>query len=142
LRIHNATIRACLRTHHGTEITHTGDGIEASFSSASSAVACAMAIQQAFAKYNHEHPSHPLQVRIGITAGEPISTEGRLFGSAVHTAFRICARARPGQILVSDVIYQLVGGKDFPVVPQGRVALKGLPGRTRLYAVEWKEEGP
>ena len=141
LRIHNATIRACLRTHHGTEITHTGDGIEASFSSASNAVACAMAIQQAFAQYNQEHLSHPLQVRIGITAGEPISTEGRLFGSAVHTAFRICARARPGQILVSDVVYQLVAGKDFPFVPRGRVALKGLPGRSRLYAVEWKGEG-
>jgi class 3 adenylate cyclase/DNA-binding CsgD family transcriptional regulator len=141
LRIHNATIRDCLRTHQGTEITHTGDGIEASFSSASSAVACAMAIQQAFAKYNHQHPTHPIHVRIGINAGEPISTEGRLFGSAVHTTFRICARARAGQILVSDVIYQLVAGKDFAFVNRGHVALKGFQGRIRLYAVEWKGEG-
>ena len=95
LRLHNAIIRECLRAHHGFEVTHTGDGVEASFLSASSAVACAVAIQQAFAQYNQEHPESPMRVRIGINAGEPILTEGRLFGTAVHTAFHICTRARP-----------------------------------------------
>jgi class 3 adenylate cyclase len=93
IRRHNAIIRACLRVYHGAEITHTGDGVEAAFTSASSAVECAMAIQQAFAKHKQEHPSQSMHVRIGINAGEAIVTEGRLFGTAVHTAFRICDRA-------------------------------------------------
>jgi class 3 adenylate cyclase len=140
LRIHNALIRDCLSRHDGTEVTHTGDGIEASFLSASSAVACAVAIQQAFAQRNREHPEHPIRVRIGLNAGEPIPMEGRLFGMAVHTAFRICTRARPEQILASDVIRQLAAGKGFVFVDRGRVSRKGLPGPVRLYEVQWRGE--
>jgi class 3 adenylate cyclase/tetratricopeptide (TPR) repeat protein len=138
MQIHNEIIRLCLATHDGTEITHTGDGLEASFDSASSAVACAVAIQQMFAQHNAEHPAEAIRVRVGVHAGQPISTEGRLFGTAVHAAFRICARAGPGQILVSDVVGQPVAGKGFVLSSRGRVALKGLPGRMQLYEVLWE----
>jgi class 3 adenylate cyclase len=137
MRRHNAIIRDCLHVYHGAEVTHTGDGIEAAFTSAASAVACAMAIQQTFARHNQEHPTQPMHVRIGINAGEPIVTEGRLFGAAVHAAFRICNRAQPGQILISDVIHRLTAGKDFAFVDRGRVVLRGFPGRVRLYEVRW-----
>ena len=139
LRTHDSLIRGCLAAYQGEEIAHTGDGIEASFVSASGAVECAVAIQEALARHNREHPTIALNVRIGINAGEPIATEGRLFGTAVHTAFRICARARAGQILISDVIHQLVAGKGFVLASRGRVALKGLE-RVRLYEVIWKPE--
>jgi class 3 adenylate cyclase len=81
-----------------------------------------------------------MRVRIGINAGEPISTEGRLFGTAVHAAFGICARAQPGEILVSEVVHQLVAGKGFGLVSRGRVELKGL-GRVRVHTVAWEEDG-
>jgi serine/threonine protein kinase/class 3 adenylate cyclase/tetratricopeptide (TPR) repeat protein len=142
MRVHNAIIRDCLRAHSGSEVTHTGDGIEASFSLATNAVECAIAIQRAFAKHNQEHPAAPLRVRIGINAGEPIPMEDRLFGAAVHAAFRICARARPGQILVFEVIRQLVAGKGFALTDRGRIALKGFAGRVRLYEVSWERGGP
>jgi class 3 adenylate cyclase len=141
IRTHNTLIRECLSAHLGTEVTHTGDGIEASFLSASSAVECAIAIQQAFDRRNAEHPTEPLQVRIGINAGEPIPTEGRLFGAAVHTAFRICARANPGQILVSEVVRQLVAGKGLALTSRGRLGLRGVPGRIHIHEVSW-QRGP
>jgi len=137
-REHNALVRQCLETHQGTEVAHTGDGIEASFDSASQAVECAMAIQRALAKQRRAHPDEAFQVRIGINAGEPISTEGRLFGAAVHVAFRVCARAQAGQILVSEVVQQLVVGKGFLLLDRGRANLKGLE-RVRLYEVPWEE---
>jgi class 3 adenylate cyclase/DNA-binding NarL/FixJ family response regulator len=140
LRVHNTIIRDCLHKHRGIEITHTGDGIEASFLAASSAIACAVAIQKALDKHNQEHADTPIRVRIGINAGEPIATEGRLFGTAVHTAFRICTRARSGQILISEVVRQLAVGKGFTLMSRGRVSLKGLPGRVRLYEVQWHGE--
>jgi class 3 adenylate cyclase/tetratricopeptide (TPR) repeat protein len=135
---HNALLRQCLAAHQGTEVTHTGDGIEASFSAASNAVDCAVAIQKGCARHNREHPTDGIHVRIGLNAGEPIATEGRLFGAAVHAAFAICARAGPGQILVSDVVAQLTAGKGFRVINHGRVALKGL-GRTRLHEIVWQD---
>jgi len=137
IRTHNMLIRQCLASYQGAEIVHTGDGVEASFTSASSAVECAVAIQKAFARHNREQGGEPIQLRIGINAGEPIPTEGRLFGAAVHAAFRICARAQPGQILVSEVVQQLVASRGFTLVNRGRVDLKGL-GRVRLYEVTWQ----
>lgn len=137
LRAHNAIIRRCLSRHEGTEIKHTGDGIKASFVSASGALECAIAIQRAFAQYNQAHPDLPLHVRIGLNAGEPIAEEGQLFGAAVNAARRICDRAKPGQILVSDVVRQLAAGKGFVFTERGRVALKGFKERFRLYALQW-----
>jgi class 3 adenylate cyclase len=139
MRTHDALIRRCLAEYQGVEITHTGDGVEASFPTASSAVECAIAIQKAFAKHNRERPADAIEVRIGIHAGDAIQTEGRLFGMAVYTAFRICQRARPRQVLVSDVVHNLASGKGFTLTRHGRVALKGLAGRIRLYEVSWKE---
>jgi class 3 adenylate cyclase len=81
-----------------------------------------------------------MHVRIGVNAGAPISTEGRLFGTAVHTAFGICARAGPGQILVSEVVGQLVAGEGFALTSRGRVPIKGLPGRLQLFEVSWERK--
>jgi len=69
------------------------------------------------------------------------ATEGRLFGTAVHTTFRICGRAHPDQILTSDVIRQLAEGKGFVFANRGRIALKGISGPVQLYEVQWKNEG-
>ena len=133
-------IRQCLAAHQGVEVVHTGDGIEASISVRFAAVEAAVAIQKAFREAQPEHRTDAIQLRIGINAGEPIPTEGRLFGAAVHAAFRICERALPGQILVSDVVHQLIAGKGFRLVGRGRVDLKGL-GRVRVYAVAWEDDG-
>jgi class 3 adenylate cyclase/tetratricopeptide (TPR) repeat protein len=138
--IHNALIRRCLASHNGIEVAHTGDGIEAAFSSASDAVECAITVQTGFAEHNRANPAESMQVRIGVNAGEPISTEGRLFGTAVHAAFGICARALPGEILISEVVQQLVAGKGFGLAARGRIELKGL-GRVRVYGVAWREDG-
>lgn len=139
IRMHNTFIRRCLASHDGVEVAHTGDGIEAAFSSASRAVECAIAIQKEFANHNRENESESMLVRIGINAGEPIPTEGRLFGTAVHAAFGICARAQPGEILVSEVVQQLVAGRGFGLAARGRIELKGL-GRVRVYGVAWRED--
>src|SRR5262245_44276986 len=139
IRTHNMLLRQCLATYQGAEILHTGDGVEASFTSASSAVECAITIQKTFARHNREHGGEPIRLRIGINAGEPIRTEGRLFGAAVHAAFRICARAQGGQILISEVVQQLVASRGFTLVNRGRVDLKGL-GRARLYEVAWQPD--
>ena len=140
LRTHNAIIRDCLRAHVGSEIKHTGDGIMASFASASGAIGCAIAVQRGFAEHNRKRPPIPITVRIGLNAGEPVVEEEDLFGTVVQAAARIAARARPGRILVSDVIRQLAAGKGFAFVDRGRVSLKGFPERFRLHEVQWEVE--
>src|SRR5438094_314066 len=139
LRVHDAIIRDALRQHGGTKIKHTGDGVMASFGSASGAIECAIAVQKAIAAHNADEPDGAIRVRIGLNAGEPVAEGQDLFGSAVQAAARITAYARPGQILVADVVRQLAAGKGFAFSNRGRVALKGFPHRFRLHEVRWAE---
>jgi len=107
----------------------------ASFHSASRALECAIAIQQAFAAYDGGRGPDAILVRIGLNAGEPVAEDADLFGTAVQAAARIAARARPGQILVADVVRQLAAGKPFRFNNLGRFALKGFRERQRLFEV-------
>ncbi len=158
LRTHNVILRDALKAHSGSEIKHTGDGIMASFASASKALECAIAVQRAFAEWNEGSlrskgsPStgsgraEVIRVRIGLNAGEPIAEDdpdGRadLFGTAVQLAARICAQAEPGQILAPIVVRELAAGKRFLFADRGEVALRGFEDPVRLYELSWREEG-
>ncbi len=151
-RAHNEIVREALEAHGGTETKHTGDGIMASFASASGAVACAVAMQKAFAgaliagrssttdrtsAAGERTTSEPIRVRIGLNAGEPIAEERDLFGTAVDLAARIRDKAAPGEILVSDVVRQLVAGKGFLFNDRGEHALKGFEDPVRVWEVRW-----
>jgi len=139
LRAHNTIVRDALKTHGGSEIKHTGDGIMASFPTASGALECAVAVQQAVAAHVEQHPDAPLSVYIGLNAGEPIAEERDLIGTAVDLARRICDQAEGGEILASDVVRQLAAGKGFLFADRGEVALRGFEDPVRLYELRWRE---
>ena len=100
LREHNRVVRSRLRQHDGVEFKHTGDGIGATFFTGGAAIECALGIQTDIEQFNIAR-EEPLQVRIGVSAGNVISNEGDLFGMAVIEAFRVCDHATHGRILVS-----------------------------------------
>ena len=140
LRTHNAVVRDSLKVHEGNEVKHTGDGIMASFVSASQALECAIAIQRALAQHNDSNPDTPIRVRIGLNAGEPVAEEKDLFGTAVQLAARIAAKAEGGEIVVSDTVRGLVAGKGFLFSDRGDVALRGFEDPVRLYEARWQEK--
>jgi adenylate cyclase len=133
---HNAIVREALKAAAGREIKHTGDGIMASFSSASRALECAVVIQRAVAASGDDR----LGVHIGLNAGEPVAEDGDLFGTSVQLARRICDEAAGGEIMASDVVRQLVAGKGFLFADRGDVALRGFEDPVRVYEVRWREE--
>jgi adenylate cyclase len=138
LRIHNAIIRDALKAREGSETKHTGDGIMASFASASRALESAIAIQRALSQHN-ESADEPIRVRIGLNAGEPVAEDEDLFGTAVQLAARICAHAQPGQILASNVVQELAAGKKFLFSDRGETTLRGFDDPVHLYEVHWRE---
>jgi class 3 adenylate cyclase/tetratricopeptide (TPR) repeat protein len=137
LRVHDETVRDALARRGGTEIKHTGDGIMATFPSVALGLACAIEVQRAIAAHNAHAPQRFLGVRIGLNAGEPVSEAGDVFGAAVGAAARICNRASPGQILVSDVVRHLATGQDLRFVDRGQTKLRGFARRFRLFEVPW-----
>ena len=146
LRTHNSIIRDALKSHSGSEIKHTGDGIMASFGSAVKALECAIAIQRAFEERNADVGAHgcaPLQIRIGMNAAEPIAEDdpdgrGDLFGTAVIRAARIAAMAQGGEVLVANVVRELAEGKGFVFGDRGEVALRGFDDPVRVFEVRWQ----
>jgi class 3 adenylate cyclase len=141
VRLHNNVVGEALASHGGSQVKHTGDGIMASFLTASSAVECAIAIQQAFAAHNEVHAREQVMLRIGINAGEPVAEGDDLFGTAVQLAARVCARAEPGEVLTSDVVRQLVAGKGFLFADDGEADIRGFEDHVRLYEVRWRADG-
>jgi class 3 adenylate cyclase len=97
----------------------------ASFSSATSALKCAIAMQEAFTLHN-ETSEVQIGVRIGLNAGEPITEDEDLFGTAVQLAARICDQAESGEILVSNVTRELTAGKGFIFSGRREATLKGF----------------
>lgn len=140
LEIHNDIVRDALAKSNGREVKHTGDGIMASFVSAAAAVRCAAQIQRELAKREQEGKGHPIKVRIGGAAGEPVEHNNDIFGSTVQLAARLCSHAQPDQILVSNVIAELCIGKGLSFRPLGEVSLKGFDKPVQVHAVEWPNQ--
>ncbi|MCH7616712.1 MAG: adenylate/guanylate cyclase domain-containing protein, partial [Chloroflexi bacterium] len=136
LREHETITRDVLKQHAGTEVKTMGDGFMASFSSVTKAVECSIALQRAFAERKSDEP---LNVRVGLNAGEPIEEDGDLFGATVILASRIAAKADGGEILVADTIRGLCSGKGFLFADRGEFVAKGFEEPVRLYEVRWRD---
>ena len=137
--VHDTIVRGALSALGGREVKHTGDGIMASFVSPTGAVRCAIQIQRELARHEEANPERPLKVRVGAAAGEPVEQHNDLFGMTVQLAARLCAHARPEEILVSNAIAELCIGKGFLFEDVGEVVLKGFSYPVRAHAAAWRK---
>jgi class 3 adenylate cyclase len=138
LREHEAITRDALAAYGGSEVKTMGDSFMASFGSASRALECAISLQRAFLARN-ETADEPLQVRVGLSAGEPIAEDDDLFGSSVILAARIADQARGGEIVLANVVRELASGKGFMFSDRGEIALRGFDDPVRLFELRWEQ---
>ena len=62
--------------------------------------------------------------------------DGKVGGIAVHIGARVAKHARPGEVLVSSTVKDLVAGSGIRFHERGLAELKGVADEWRLYAVE------
>ena len=129
-------VRQAVAEHDGAEIKTEGDSFYVVFPAVSSAVLCGLAIVQAAASGTADPGDRPIPVGIGIHAGETIETPDGYVGTPVNIAARICATAKPGEVLVSDTVRALTQTV-LPVlfVSRGRRTLKGVTEPVAIFAV-------
>jgi adenylate cyclase len=92
---------------------------------------------------------HRLGFGIGIAQGMAtigrIGFEGRFdygaIGSVVNLAARLCAAAKPGEILVSQRVHEAVADR-VETEPLGDLRIKGLERSVRIYNVRHLRNGP
>lgn len=135
IRRHNAVIEELTTAHGGTVVETQGDGSMLAFSGARRAVACAQAIQQGI-EQAFVDASPPIRIRLGIHTGDALQEAEHFFGTTVHYAARVASQALGGEVLVSSLVHDLVGGDpNFSFLESREAELKGLPGQHRLYAL-------
>jgi class 3 adenylate cyclase len=142
IRVFHWLAREQVARYGGFEVKQLGDGFMLAFSSARRAIACAVGILQTTAP--HEDGTglpRALRVCAGINSGDAIREGDDFFGHAVNVASRIAARAKGGQLLVSEATFLLAGemegvvfkdaGRRARPPPALRGGLGGVSGPTR-----------
>ena len=135
LHEHDEIVRGALSSKGGREVKHTGDGLMASFTSVSAAVEYGIDVQRSLRKRN-EGDRRPIDVRIGISVGEPVSEDGDLFGATVQLSARLCSIATRGGIAVSTAVRELCVGKRIEFNSMGAFDLKGFPEPVPAFEVQ------
>jgi class 3 adenylate cyclase len=122
----------------GWEVDARADEFFAVFQVAAQAIDAAVVLQRALGQRTWPR-GVDCRVRVGIHTGRPTLTDGGYIGLSVHTAARICAIARGGQVVVSGKTRVAVRG----AVPSGvrlrslgRHRLPGLSGAESLFQIE------
>ena len=112
LRECEAILTGLFKKHDGRLFNTGGDSFLAEFTSAVSAVECAVDFQHAIKQRNAtEEATVNLQFRIGINSGDVVKEKDNLLGDGVNIAARLEALAQTNGITISKAIYDYVKGK-------------------------------
>jgi class 3 adenylate cyclase len=139
-RRHDDALAKAVTDHGGRVVKGLGDGVMASFAGASDAVAAAVAIQQAIDRLNRSGKAPaPLEVRVGLSAGDVTIEEDDVHGTPVIETSRLCGAAQGGEVLAAELVRALAGSNiDCTFVPVGPLELKGLPAVVPAVRVGWE----
>jgi class 3 adenylate cyclase len=122
-----AVARREVERFRGREVKTTGDGLLATFDGPARAVRAALAITAGARDLG-------LEARAGVHAGECELRADDVAGLAVHIGARIADLARPGEVLVSNTVRDLVAGSGLAFAERGTHTLRGVPEAWRLFA--------
>jgi class 3 adenylate cyclase len=125
---HQAAVRRQLELHRGREVKTIGDGFLATFDGPARAIRCACAVRDQATQLG-------LEIRAGLHTGEVEVMGEDIGGIAVHIGARVSAEARPGEVLVSSTVRDLVAGSGIEFGSRGLQRLKGVPEPRELLAV-------
>lgn len=130
-----AEMKEVCTQHHGSVLKSTGDGLLLYFSSAVQAVACALAMQRAFAGLaKNRSADESLTHRIGIHLGDVFVNDQDVMGDGVNIAARLQAEAEPGGICISQTVYDVVRNKlALQVTRLGPRELKNISQAIPIY---------
>jgi class 3 adenylate cyclase len=128
LERHDTLVDRIVAARGGRVVKHIGDGALSAFDGPAKAVRCAEALHEAVAELG-------IELRAGIHTGECEAIGHDLGGLAVHIGARVAALARPGEVVVSSTVKELVVGSGMKFADRGEHELKGVPGSWHVYAL-------
>ena len=120
-----------------------GDEALCVFRSARQALRASVELQRRLRTATDEEPAFPIGVGMGLDAGEAVPTHGGYRGASLNLAARLCALAKPGEILASGTVIGLASRVEGMRFLEGRSAtLKGMARPVRYVVVEPEQPLP
>ena len=136
--VHDRIVTAELTDHGAVVVKGLGDGFMAGFRGTGAALACAIGTQQSIDEYNRTAQDE-LGVRVGISVGDAVFSDGDLHGRAVVEAGRLCAAAGGGEILCSEPVRAVAASRGSAAFGESRpFDLKGFPQPVMACSVAWE----
>lgn len=145
---------SCARIYRGTVDKFIGDAAMIVFGAPRPdaqhrlrALQCATAIQEVAVLLNEKRAAiglAPINLRIGVNAGKMhagiLGSEYRMeytvVGDAVNVASRLCDIAEPGEVLMSETVYDAAQFPQCVVSDAGTIAVKGREQSLRVYRLD------
>ncbi len=114
-----------------------GDGLLAEFPSVVEAVQCAVDIQQGMAGREANAPDdRRIRLRIGVNLGDIIVEGSDIYGDGVNVAARLEGLAEPGDICISDKVFEEVRDRtDLAFEDLGEQEVKNIERPVRAYRI-------
>ena len=126
---HERMLRREVESAGGRVVKLIGDGSLSTFDGPARAIRCAERVCAAGRELD-------LEIRAGLHTGECEMIGDNVSGITVHIGKRIAALAGAGEVLVSSTVKDLVAGSGLRFCDRGDQALKDVPSKWHVYAVE------
>lgn len=105
---HNRIMKPLVTGHLGTVVKTIGDSIMGTFSAASDALDCAIAMQERLKLWNSRHADGVINVRIGVHVGDVVVTKHDIFGVVTNLAKRLEAISPSQSVCCTDAARLMV----------------------------------
>ena len=135
LRRQRDIVQPIVQRGAGRVIKSTGDGLIASFDSATDAVLAAAEIQTAVEANNRNafRDEDRLLLRIAVSTGEVAFLDDDVLGQPVNLASRVQQLAEAGEVYFTDSTFHAMNRKEIACDALGLIAVKGFSEKINLY---------
>lgn len=125
----------------GREIKRAGDAVLAVFDTPADAIRAATGMVLATDDPNDVFCKEGVLVRVGISYGKVVESEGDVYGDQVNIAARLTSLAGPGEILLTDGVYNTLS-RDMQEAARliNQINLRGRALSVPVYRYRWAVE--
>ena len=124
---HHQVVRKEIARYSGREIEAGENGVTAVFDGTARAIRCAIDVRDQLLELG-------LRIRAGVHAGECGMGSGKPRGIALTVASGVMNAAKPGEVLVSGTVKDLVVGSGLEFAERGVREFAGVPGQWSIFA--------
>jgi AraC-like DNA-binding protein len=118
LHDYNNTLLNLLNSYDGKPVKQTESYFLVSFRSVSNAVHAAFDIQSLFKNFRNEIKNDRINLKIGLSAGVPVTEKKLIFEDAIKLAERMCKIIK-GEIIFSSEVRELYNGENIKALSNG-----------------------